>query len=344
MLALRNKNLKLFTISLTLCALTITSFFLNYTQNSETGIWRPEKYISRFSEHFRRFMPFSKSVCACDTCIAEQGISSWFDERFNMSIQPLLTTQNSVIPDVVYKWWMRLQNEKNAKEINNAIEDLFSVIPGDATILDHSPSRCRTCAVVGNSGNLRNSHYGSDIDNHDFVFRMNHAPTAKFETDVGRRTTHHFAYPESAKDLHENVSLILIPYKTLDLDWLVSALTNGTINFTYTSVPRKITVSKDKILVYSPELIKYVYDNWSQHHGHYPSTGLLSVIFSLHVCDKVDIYGFGADSKGNWDHYFENNTYDAGAFRRSGVHDGDFEDSILGNLSSINKVHIFRGR
>lgn len=59
---------------------------------------------------------------------------------------------------------------------------------------------------------------------------MNHAPTAKFEKDVGNKTTHHFVYPESVRDLSENVSMILIPFKTLDLQWVVSALTTGTIN------------------------------------------------------------------------------------------------------------------
>lgn len=42
-----------------------------------------------------------------------------------------------------------------------------------------------------------------------------------------------------------------------------------------------------KILIYHPAFIKYVFDNWLQGHGRYPSTGILSVIFSLHVCDEV---------------------------------------------------------
>lgn len=41
------------------------------------------------------------------------------------------------------------------------------------------------------------------------------------------------------------------------------------------------------ILIYHPAFIKYVFDNWLQGHGRYPSTGILSVIFSLHICDEV---------------------------------------------------------
>lgn len=59
---------------------------------------------------------------------------------------------------------------------------------------------------------------------------MNRAPTVGYESDVGSKTTHHFVYPESYKELAENVSMILIPFKTLDLRWIVTALTTGTIN------------------------------------------------------------------------------------------------------------------
>ena len=58
---------------------------------------------------------------------------------------------------------------------------------------------------------------------------MNQAPTEGFEKDVGYRTTHHLMYPESAVDLGNSTCLILIPFKTLDLEWLISALTTGTI-------------------------------------------------------------------------------------------------------------------
>lgn len=42
-----------------------------------------------------------------------------------------------------------------------------------------------------------------------------------------------------------------------------------------------------QILIYHPAFIKYVLDSWLQGHGRYPSTGILSVIFSLHICDEV---------------------------------------------------------
>ncbi|KAM3928834.1 CMP-N-acetylneuraminate-beta-galactosamide-alpha-2,3-sialyltransferase 1 [Leptodactylus fuscus] len=340
MVSIRHRNLKLFTIVLAVFTITAMSFLFNYTQNSVL-LWNPEKYW--LSERIIRFMTSVRRPCSCKTCVSKTEVSPWFDERFNISFPPIMTKQNNMVSGSTYKWWMKLQDEKNPADLNKVIEELFNIIPGDSNVLDHNPSRCRTCAVVGNSGNLKGSEYGQDIDAHDFVLRMNQGPTAKYEKDVGNKTTHHFVYPESMRDLQEDVSMVLIPFKILDLQWVVSALTTGSISFTYAPVPRKIKVNKDKILVYHPEFMRYVNDRWLFNHGRYSSTGLLTVIFALHICDQVDLYGFGADSKGNWHHYWENNA-SAGAFIKTGVHDGNFEAEILGNLTSIQKIRIFRGR
>lgn len=53
------------------------------------------------------------------------------------------------------------------------------------------PVRCRyaSCAVVGSSGSLRGAAFGSAIDAHDAVIRINAAPTHGHERAVGSRTT-----------------------------------------------------------------------------------------------------------------------------------------------------------
>jgi hypothetical protein len=46
-----------------------------------------------------------------------------------------------------------------------------------------------SCVVVGSSGSMSGKKQGDWIDAHDAVFRMNQAPTAGFQADVGRKTT-----------------------------------------------------------------------------------------------------------------------------------------------------------
>ena len=64
---------------------------------------------------------------------------------------------------------------------------------------------------------------------------MNKAPTVGFEADVGSRTTHHLVYPESFRELGENVNMVLVPFKTTDLQWVISATTTGTITPAFNS-------------------------------------------------------------------------------------------------------------
>ncbi|TMS18132.1 CMP-N-acetylneuraminate-beta-galactosamide-alpha-2, 3-sialyltransferase 1 [Larimichthys crocea] len=172
---------------------------------------------------------------------------------------------------------------------------------------------------------------------------MNQAPTTGFEEDVGARTTHHVMYPESAIDLDNTTSLVLIPFKTLDLQWIISALTTGTIKHTYIPVSSRIKANKDKVLIYSPTFFKYVYESWLEGHGRYPSTGFLSLLLAIHICDEVSVFGFGADQYGNWHHYWEENHL-AGAFRHTGVHDGDYEYNVTLLLADKHKIQMFKGR
>lgn len=50
-----------------------------------------------------------------------------------------------------------------------------------------------SCAVVGNSGQLLNASFGSAVDSHDLIMRVNQAPGGtkenRLERHVGKRTT-----------------------------------------------------------------------------------------------------------------------------------------------------------
>jgi hypothetical protein len=48
----------------------------------------------------------------------------------------------------------------------------------------------KSCAVVGNSGNLLLAQYGKEIDGHSVVFRVNQAPTRNYARHTGTKTNY----------------------------------------------------------------------------------------------------------------------------------------------------------
>ncbi|KAI4876878.1 hypothetical protein NFI96_002328 [Prochilodus magdalenae] len=187
---------------------------------------------------------------------------------------------------------MRLQISQVKVNYTEVVETLFSLFPDEEHYSDAGPRRCRTCAVVGNSGNLEGSHYGPLIDSHDFVIRMNKGPTKGYEKDVGTKTTHRAIYPESAMDLDNSTHLVLVPFKILDLQWLISVFTTKHIKRTYTGVKSTIQADRDKVMILHPEFIKYVYESWLKKQGAYPSTGFIMLVFSLHICDQLRLLNY----------------------------------------------------
>lgn len=278
--------------------------------------------------------------CGCTkSCISDLGGSDWFSRRYDPKQQPILRDTNNNFDPEALRWWMSLQRSGNDQSLEEVMSEMFKVISSPTVDFRPLPSRCRSCAVVGNSGNLRRSGNGNLIDSHNSIIRMNKAVTQGFEKDVGNRTTHHFLYPESAVDVDHGVSLVLLPFKLRDLEWLTSALSTGQVKMTYMRVKERVEADKDKVLVVNPAFFKYANDRWTEGHGRYPSTGMLAIIFALHICDQVSVFGYGADQQGNWHHYWEENRY-AGAFRKTGVHSADFETQIIRQLAKDGKISL----
>ena len=66
-----------------------------------------------------------------------------------------------------------LQSIQHSTENNlpEALDKVFHIIPSEDPYATKDLTQCRRCAVVGNSGNLRDSQYGKLIDSHDVVIR-----------------------------------------------------------------------------------------------------------------------------------------------------------------------------
>ncbi|KAJ7998677.1 hypothetical protein DPEC_G00207360 [Dallia pectoralis] len=278
-------------------------------------------------------------ICGCPSCIADMEVSEWFAKHYDPKQKPFLTDKKSSMKDLALEWWLALQGSTGEHTIYSVVQKMFQFIPPPAINVKPSPTQCRKCAVVGNSGNLLGSQYGSLIDSHNNVIRMNKAITVGFEADVGNRTTHHFMYPESAVDIAHGVHLVLLPFKLLDIQWVASALSTGEIKRTYMRVKDRVNADKDKVIVVNPAFFMYTHYNWTERHGRYPSTGMVAIVFALHVCDEVSVFGYGANKQGSWHHYWENNKY-GGAFRRTGVHNAEFETEVIQRLEKEGKISL----
>lgn len=92
-------------------------------------------------------------------------------------------------------------------------------------------------------------------------------------------------------------------------------------------------------MILHPAFMKYIYESWLQSHGQYPSTGFISLIFALHICDEVSVFGFGPSKEGAWHHYFE----DFGMDSNGGPHDGDFEGKVISKLHQKHRITMYKG-
>lgn len=291
--------------------------------------------ISTFWEMNISVLRLWNKVCGSENLTAANN--TWFMQRFNQSFRPLLSRDNNISPEE-YSWWKKLQSEwRDFDFYTKTTASLLQLLPDRPEPQSH---QCRRCAVVGNSGNLLRSHYGKLINQHDFVFRINLGRTKGFEEDVGNKTTHRVMYPESATVLEPSTHLVFFPFKIRDLEWLVSKFTPRSDAQSNPSVKTQTFANKNLAMVVSPAFIKYVHESWLDRKGQYPSTGFMVVILALHLCDQVSVFGFGADSDGNWSHYWE-------VLRnkklRTGPHPGSAEYDMILELAQRGRLHFYRG-
>lgn len=104
MVTLRKRTLKVLTFLVLL--IFLTSFFLNYSHTMVTATWFPKQMVAELSENFKKFMKYTHRPCSCVHCVGQERVSAWFDERFNRSMQPLLTAQNALLEEDTYSWWL----------------------------------------------------------------------------------------------------------------------------------------------------------------------------------------------------------------------------------------------
>lgn len=275
---------------------------------------------------------------------------AWFAVRYDASVPLFLTSDDSLLATL----------PPETKTLLDRLEEPI----GDAP--EH-PS----CAVVGNSGNLRGSFYGGLIDSHDYVFRINGAPVKGYEEDVGSRTTHHVSHSNfpSVDAYDDSTQTLLIvddfnigsaqQYRDklgIDLRWLLHQWKPGAFPKVDLPVnpmdpenyfPGNLSDLKGGVRIVHPNFVRYVDERWfapgERRKIDYPSTGFKTVILALHVCERVDVFGFGINyKKKSWDHYFDDEGSPLWEF--PAYHRASYQEQFMDELDRRGIIHLYRGK
>ena len=236
----------------------------------------------------------------------------------------------------------------------------------------------KSVALVGNARALAEGQAGAAIDAHDVVIRINRAPArgSAYEADVGRRTSIRVLDPVSKYDFDPRVleedseRLLFTLSHPFTFDRLASHVLQAGAelppwNFSGWSprpsaIPRLPTYAAQRPLrinasraaaVINPEL--YLWALLIAHGGAWgdrrerairPTTGFISVMVALHLCERTNLFGFswGSGDRRERAHYYAMlPPYNRDGHLADTYHDPRAEFSLLRTLAAARIVGWF---
>lgn len=165
---------------------------------------------------------------------------------------------------------------------------------------------CDACAVVSSSGQLVNSSAGKYIDSYPCVIRMNSAPTSGFEKDVGSRTTVRVMGHVNLLKINESTAEqqeILVNSSTrtskMIIPWLFGVKSNKrrdkhyliAKNFSETFPSTEFYILSSSKMVEAENIFQLETGISRADAKTWLSTGFMTILFAIDVCDKIDIFG-----------------------------------------------------
>jgi len=258
----------------------------------------------------------------------QQSLQAAFPDSFREGVDIFWGPGDGWVSPEVFNWWASRVDPRGLNQ--DAATRMFSRISGRSPVFS-IPRRRQICAVVGASRNLLGSRYGNLIDAHNVVFRVNRAPTADFHRDVGEKTTHHITWPtDFGKGMADRRAYLLLNPMTVAtenlFDWIVSLVEDS------------LRWDPGRVRIIHPEFVKYIYEDWMDERGQFPSTGFIALMIAVHVCDDVDVFGFGADADGRWDRYYEDDPAVP-----TGLHPAEFEGEFRREMEDKGILKVFLG-
>uniref|UniRef100_UPI00358E51E2 lactosylceramide alpha-2,3-sialyltransferase n=1 Tax=Myxine glutinosa TaxID=7769 RepID=UPI00358E51E2 len=245
----------------------------------------------------------------CRLGFARTSMAKLFSHSYNPALLPFVWKNLSNI-----KWEPAQQYHPPFGFRGNLdiLRDIMELLP-ETGIPVHSKS-CQRCIVIGNGGILRGLGFGTFIDGHDVIIRLNDAPVKGFEFDVGKKTSIRIIYPESAlffADQYDPDTIVAaIMYKDVDFKWLEAVIQNKKLSlwtrmWFWRSVPQNLSLPLTNIRVVNLlvvnetaiGLLKFTAPSMvsSSIKKNVPTLGLIAITLATHFCDEVNFAGFGYD-------------------------------------------------
>ncbi|XP_071964946.1 CMP-N-acetylneuraminate-poly-alpha-2,8-sialyltransferase-like [Antedon mediterranea] len=177
-----------------------------------------------------------------------------------------------------------------------------------------------TCAILGNSGILIDSHCGKEIDAHDFVLRSNLAPTVGYTNDVGNKTNLTTLNSEKCNYIanclkHDKLRCKDKVYKLMksfDGTFVWFSKFGVVPSSNYVTFTQAIMDNKLKTEIAYPGfgLPTHISKYWKVDS---PSSGLVLYTIASTFCRKISMYGFYPfytkdDGTPVFHHYYDNKT------------------------------------
>ncbi|XP_030512184.1 sialyltransferase-like protein 1 isoform X2 [Rhodamnia argentea] len=227
-----------------------------------------------YNEQFKIFEPLEYSYDICE------AILLW--EQYRNMTTVLTREYLDARPDGWLEYAAKRIAQLGANKCYNRTlceEHLNIILPAKPPF---RPRQFRSCAVVGNSGDLLKTEFGKEIDGHDAVIRDNEAPVnEKYAKHVGLKRDFRLVVRGAARNM---VKILNGSDEVL----IIKSVTHRDLNAMIKSIPNPVYLFQGIVLRRGAK-----------------GTGMKSIELALSMCDVVDIYGFTVDpGYTEWTRYF----------------------------------------
>lgn len=327
-----------------------SKFYMNGFLQEPKEAWpKPPKIPLNDMEYMRD--PYYETPKECPKTIRKQTrYSKWFRERYVPDIKLFLEPAD--VND--YEKYYKLSHYSLPFGLGGTPRDKFGRLVNNINytksflMSGRKRPKCLRCAVIGCGGVINGSFAGEEIDNHDLVFRLNHAHSSgEFAKDAGTKTSFYTFFPESqhAEDVADsNVSYFYTMFKPYDVDYGINLVEDADPPI-YVSKGKKYKLRKPLInnqrtRCIHPDFFRYIFTHYLDSKSHRPTTGALVVFLAIHMCDEVNIYGFGYDSRFTL-HYYDKK-FVAHTDKSTALHDVDNERVLWNKLHEAGVIRLFK--